>query len=148
MWPSIPANPRRGPMLGWCWASVVNDGPMSAQHWADAPCYLNFDDPQLLVSISGYPRYLTSFLCMTFIYQGQSHGGNDLGWVGAWHLFLNFDDPRLLVLIYGYLRSLTSFFCRPMWPWDLRVNVNVGMTLDGWAPGTCILILMIHDFYF
>ena len=29
---------------------------------------------------------------------------------------------------------------------DLRVKVTVGMTLDGWAPGTSILILMIYDF--
>ena len=27
---------RVGPMLGWCWASVVDDGPASAQHWANA----------------------------------------------------------------------------------------------------------------
>ena len=63
--------------------------------------YLNFDDPRLLVLISGYPRFLTSFFCMTLGSQGQGHGGNDLGWVGARHLYLNFDDPRLLVLISG-----------------------------------------------
>ena len=66
--------------------------------------YLNVDDPRLLVLISGYPRYLTSFLCMTLGSQGQGHGGNDLGWVSARHLYLNFDDPRLLVLISGYPR--------------------------------------------
>ena len=27
------------------------------------------------------------------------------------------------------------------------VKVTVGITLDGCAPGTCTLILMIHDFY-
>ena len=86
---------------------------------------------------------MTQFFCMTLGSQGQGHGGNDLGWVGARHLYLNFDDPRLLVLIFGYPRFLTSFSVRP---WDLRVKVTVGMTLDGWAPGTCILILMIHDF--
>ena len=29
-----------GPMLGWRWASVVDDGPTSAQHWANASCLL------------------------------------------------------------------------------------------------------------
>ena len=53
---------------------------------------------------------MTSFLCMTLGSQGQGHGGNDLGWVGARHLYLNFDDPRLLVLISGYPRFLSSFF--------------------------------------
>ena len=47
---------------------------------------------------------------MTLGSQGQGHGGNDLGWVGARHLYLN-DDPRLLVLISGYPRFLTLFFC-------------------------------------
>ena len=61
-----------------------------------------FDFPRLLVLISGYLRFLTSFFCMTLGSQGQGHGGNDLGWVGARHLYLNFDDPRLLVLISGY----------------------------------------------
>ena len=42
--------------------------------------------------------------------QGQGHGGNDLGWVGARHLYLNFDDPRLLVLISGYPRFLTHLY--------------------------------------
>ena len=28
------------PMLGWCWASVVDDVPTSAQHWANALCLL------------------------------------------------------------------------------------------------------------
>ena len=46
---------------------------------------------------------------MTLKSHGQ--GGNDLGWVGAGHLYLNFDDKRLLVLIPGYLRFFTSFFC-------------------------------------
>ena len=63
--------------------------------------YPNFNDPRLLVLISGYPRFLTQFFCMTLGSQGQGHGGNDLGWVGARHLYLNFDDPRLLVLISG-----------------------------------------------
>ena len=27
------------------------------------------------------------------------------------------------------------------------VKVTMGMTLDGWAPDTYILISMIHDFY-
>ena len=61
--------------------------------------YLNFDDPRLLVLISGYPRFLTSFFFMTLGSQGQGHGGNNLRWMGARHLYLNFDDPRLLVLI-------------------------------------------------
>ena len=30
---------------------------------------------------------------MTLGSQGQGHGGNELGWVGARHLYLNFDDP-------------------------------------------------------
>ena len=29
-----------GPMLSWCWASVVDDGPTPAQHWANALCLL------------------------------------------------------------------------------------------------------------
>ena len=29
-----------GPMLGWIWASVVDDGPMSVQHWANDSCLL------------------------------------------------------------------------------------------------------------
>ena len=29
-----------GPMLGWCWASVVDDGPTSAQQLANASCLL------------------------------------------------------------------------------------------------------------
>ena len=29
-------------MLGWCWASVVDDGPTSAQHWANASCLLGY----------------------------------------------------------------------------------------------------------
>ena len=73
--------------------------------------YPNFDDPRFLVLISGYPRFLTSFFCMTFKSQSQGHGENDLGWVSAMHLYPNFDDPRLLVLISGYPRFLTSFFC-------------------------------------
>ena len=48
---------------------------------------------------------------MTLGSQGQGHGGNELGWVGARHLYLNFDFPRILVLISGYPRFLTSFFC-------------------------------------
>ena len=69
--------------------------------------YLNFDDPRLLVLISGYPRFLTAVFCITSGSQGQGHGGNDLGWVGARHLCLNFGDPRLLVLISSYPRFLT-----------------------------------------
>ena len=80
---------------------------------------------------------------MTLGSQIQGHGGNDLGWVGARHLYFNFDDPRLLVFISGYLRFLTSFFCMTL---GSQVKVTVGMSLDGWAPGTCTLILMIHDF--
>ena len=88
-------------------------GSMSRrERWVGARhLYLNFDDPRLLVLISGYPRFLTSFFCMTFRCQGQGHGGNDLGWVGASHLYLNFDDPHLLILISGYYRFSTSFFC-------------------------------------
>ena len=41
--------------------------------------YLNVDDPRLLVLISGYPRFLTSFSYMTLRSQGQVHGENDLG---------------------------------------------------------------------
>ena len=48
---------------------------------------------------------------MTLRSQGHGHGGNDLGWLGARHLYLSFDDPRLLVLISGYPRLLTSFIC-------------------------------------
>ena len=29
-----------GPMLCWCWASVVDDGPTSAQHWPNVSCLL------------------------------------------------------------------------------------------------------------
>ena len=43
--------------------------------------------------------------------QFQGHGGNDLGWLGARHLYLSFHDPRFLVLISGYPRLLTSFIC-------------------------------------
>ena len=42
---------------------------------------------------------------MTFGSQGEGHGGNDIEWVGAKHLYLNFDDPRLLVL-YSWLPSI------------------------------------------
>ena len=66
---------------------------------------------RLLVLISGYPRFFTSFFCMTLISQGQGHSRNDLGWMGARHVYLNLDDPRVLVLISGYLWFLTSFFC-------------------------------------
>ena len=59
------------------------------------------------------------------------------------HLYLNFDDPRLLVLISWYPRFLTSFSCMTL---EFQGQGQVGMTLDGWAPGTCILILMINDF--
>ena len=31
-----------GSMLGCCWFSVVDDGPMSARHWASASCLLCF----------------------------------------------------------------------------------------------------------
>ena len=72
--------------------------------------YLNFDDPRLLVLISGYPRFVTNFFYMTLGSQGQGHGGNELEWVGARHLYLNFNFPRLLLLISGYHRFLTSFF--------------------------------------
>ena len=76
-----------------------------------------FDDPRLLVLISGYPRFLTSFFCMTLGSQGKGHGGNDLGWVGARHLYLNFDDPRLLVLISGYHRFFDLIFL-----YDLEIS--------------------------
>ena len=105
----------------------------------------NLDDARLLVLFYCYLRYWTSFLCMTLRSQCQGHDGNDLGWVGARHLYLNFDDTHLLVLTSGYLRFLTSFY---VWPWDLRVNVTVEMTLYGWVPGTCTVHLMIHDIYF
>ena len=94
--------------------------------------YLNFDDPRLLVLIFGYQRFLTSFICLTLGSQGEGHGGNGIGWVGARHLYFNFDDPRLLVLISGYPRFLTSFFCMTLG--CLRVKVTVEMTLNGWAP--------------
>ena len=81
------------------------------------------------VLISGYPRFLTQFFCMNLGSQGQGHGGNDLGWVGARHLYLNFDDPRLLVLISGYLRFLTSFFCMTL---GAQGQVHVGNDL-GWV---------------
>ena len=74
--------------------------------------YLNFDDPRFLVLISGYPRFLTSFFCMTLGSQGKGHRGNDFEWVGARHLYLNFEDPRFLVLISGYPRFLTSCYLR------------------------------------
>ena len=32
-----------GPMLGWCWASVADDGPALAQHCARASCLLGWD---------------------------------------------------------------------------------------------------------
>ena len=28
------------PMMSWCWASVVDDGPTPAHHWANASCLL------------------------------------------------------------------------------------------------------------
>ena len=30
-----------GPMLGWCWPSVVNNEPTSVHHWANASCLLD-----------------------------------------------------------------------------------------------------------
>ena len=27
-------------MLGWCWASIVDNGPKPAQHWVNASCFL------------------------------------------------------------------------------------------------------------
>ena len=48
---------------------------------------------------------------MTSRSQVESHGGNDIEWVGARHPYLNFDDSQLLFLISGYLRCFTSFFC-------------------------------------
>ena len=80
---------------------------------------------------------------MTLRSQGQGLGGNNLGRMGARHLYLNFDDPRLLVLISGYPRFLTSFFCMTL---GSQGHGHVEMTLDGWAPDTCILIWMIYDF--
>ena len=71
--------------------------------------YLNFDDPRLLVLISCYLRFLTSFFYITLRSQGQGHGGNDIRWVGARHLYSNFNDPRLLVLISGYPRFYLIF---------------------------------------
>ena len=50
--------------------------------------YFNFDDPRLLVLISGFPQFLTSSFCMTLESQGEGHGENDPGWVGARHLYL------------------------------------------------------------
>ena len=44
----------------------------------DRHLYLNFDDPRLLVLISGYPRLLTSFFYMTLRSQDQAHGGDKL----------------------------------------------------------------------
>ena len=35
----LPVNTR--PMLGWCWTSVVDDGPTSNQHRLNASCLLN-----------------------------------------------------------------------------------------------------------
>ena len=57
--------------------------------------YLNFDDSRLLVLISRYPRFFTSFFYMTLKSQTEGHSGNDLGWVGARPLYPNFADPRL-----------------------------------------------------
>ena len=36
--------------------------------------------------------FLTKLFCITLRCQGQCHGGNDLGLVGARHLYLNFGD--------------------------------------------------------
>ena len=36
----LPTTRGVGQILGWCWASVVDDGPTSAQHWANASCLL------------------------------------------------------------------------------------------------------------
>ena len=33
--------PAVGPILVWCWPSVVDDGPTSAQHWENASCLLD-----------------------------------------------------------------------------------------------------------
>ena len=85
--------------------NIVTPGGRDYMH-----LYPNFDDPRLSVLFSGYPRFLTSFFCVTLGSQGQGHDGNNLGWMGARHLYLNFDDKRLLVIFSGYLRFLTSFF--------------------------------------
>ena len=78
---------------------------------------------------------------MTFKCQG--HDGKDLGRAVARHLYLNFDDPRHLVLIPGYHRFLSLFFYMTL---RSKGEGHGGNTLAGWAPGTCILISMIHDF--
>ena len=41
--------------------------------------YLYFDDPRLLVLISGYPQFLTQFFYITLGSQGRGHGGNEFG---------------------------------------------------------------------
>ena len=80
---------------------------------------------------------------MTLGSQGQGHGGNELEWVGARHLYLNLDDPRLLVLISGYPRFLTSFFCMTL---GSPGQGHGGNDLGWVGAGTCILIFMIHYF--
>ena len=69
---------------------------------------------------------------MTLGSQGQGHGGNNLGWVGARHLYLNFDDPRLLVIFMNKeMYGITCVGDTIHIDIDLRVKVTVGMTLDG-----------------
>ena len=40
------------PMLGWCWASVVDGGPTSAQHWLNVSCLLGLALQYLIQTLS------------------------------------------------------------------------------------------------
>ena len=65
-----------------CCSIIIHEGLMIIYNlgWVGARhLYLNFDDPRLLVSISGYPRFLTQFFYMTLGSQDQGHSENDLG---------------------------------------------------------------------
>ena len=71
---------------------------------------------------------------MTLRFQGQGHGGNDLGLVGAKQVYFNFDDPRLKVLIPGYARFLTSFFLYDLEMSGSRSRLKIPWTVGRQAP--------------
>ena len=55
-----------GPMMGWGWASVVDDGPASAQHWANASSLLHIN--------SGSAGFIFQFTITKTVYGG-------FGWI-------------------------------------------------------------------
>ena len=89
--------------LRWCWASVVDDGPTSAQHWANASCLLGGCLWPMIT-----PRFRLSYVINTVLRQlyGHKYSNGPISCDFGPLLYLRFIPICFAILVFNILRNL------------------------------------------